>query len=303
MDVESRQMRYLAAIGRHGTFVSAAKALRISQPALSLSIQRLEDITKTPLVTRGRKGADLTEAGQLLARRSEEVDVTIASVLTEIALLTRGISGRLRVGGTPLSTSSIIPAATARVLEQSQDVAIEIVEAVDEDLLEHLEMGRLDLVICASVPTASDRVFDFTPLFEAKTVLAMRKGHALADRDSVSLDLLADALWAMPPAGGTFRRQIEALFTTAGQRFPERTVQAASVATLIRIVRMSDAISLLSAQLIADELRQGSLRFVEISHSLAPRVFGLYRCKGRRLSKLGTHFEALVTDIAPDFAA
>ena len=132
MNIESRQLRHLAAIGRNGTFVSAAKALGMSQPALSLSIQRLEDILKVSLVERGRNGATLTEAGRLLACRSEEMDETIAAVVREIELTSQGIKGKLRIGGTPLATHNIIPATISVILEQTKDVAFEIVEATDE---------------------------------------------------------------------------------------------------------------------------------------------------------------------------
>ena len=301
MEIESRQIRYLAAVGEHGTFINAAKALRISQPALSLSIQRLEDIVKTPLVERGRNGAKLTEAGRLLARRSQEVDNTMQAAIAEIELLSHGISGKLRVGGTPLSTSSIIPAVISKILNHSQDVAIDIAEAVDEDLLDQLETGQLDIVISALAPPNSCPGLDFVPLFEAKTVLAMRKGHPLSRHESLSLASLENALWAMPSAGGTFRNQIEALFTTSGLSFPEKTIQTASIATLLRAVRMSDAISLVSEQLILDDLAQGTLSCVQISHSLAPRIIGLYTHNDRIISNLGRLFQQISIDIAPQF--
>ena len=60
MEIKPRYLLHLAAIGEHGSFVKAAEALNISQPALSLSIQRIEDITKAKLVDRGRNGARLT---------------------------------------------------------------------------------------------------------------------------------------------------------------------------------------------------------------------------------------------------
>jgi len=301
MEIESRQIRYLAAIGRHGTFVGAAKALRMSQPALSLSIQRLEDILQTTLVERGRKGAVLTAPGLILSRRSEEIDTALAAVVEEIKLLSLGISGKLRVGGTPLSTNSIIPAIIASVLAQTNDVSIEIVEAVDEDLLELLESGQLDIVISAAALSTHTDTFEFTPLFEARTVLAMRKGNPLAQHKSLSLAALKNELWAMPPGGGTFRKQVEALYTTSGLTFPKRIIQTASIATLLRIVRMSDAISFLSEQLILDELEHGLLECVEISHSLAPRIFGLLTHKDRMLSNLAKLFCKIAADQAPNF--
>jgi len=290
MQLESRQLRHLAAIGRHGTFVSAAKALGMSQPALSLSIQRLEDILKVTLIERGRNGAILTEPGRMLARRSEEMDQTVAAVVKEIELATQGIKGKLRIGGTPLATSYIIPTTIARVLAQTRDVAFEIVEATDEDLHDLLDRGLLDVVVCADAHFASDSTHSFTPLFKAKTVLAMRSSNPLARHSILSLDLLQDETWALPPSGGTFSKQIEALYITNGWAFPKRTIRTASIATLLKTVRMTDAISLLSEQLIVDELELGLMKCVEINHQLAPRVFGILTRNDRSLSNLAKTF-------------
>ncbi|MGO4908372.1 LysR family transcriptional regulator [Pseudorhodobacter sp. W20_MBD10_FR17] len=290
MNLESRQLRHLAAIGRHGTFVSAAKALGMSQPALSLSIQRLEDILKVPLVERGRNGAILTEAGRLLACRSEEMDETIAAVVREIELTSQGIKGKLRIGGTPLATHNIIPATISLILEQTKDVAFEIVEATDEDLLDLLDRGLLDLVICAGAQFENDAAHSFTPLFEAKTVVAMRSDNPLAKHSSLSLDALQDEMWALPPSGGTFRKQIEALYVTNGWTFPKRVIQTASIATLLKIVRLTDAISLLSEQLILDELELGLMKCIKLNHPLAPRVFGVLTRNDRMQSNLANLF-------------
>lgn len=262
----------------------------MSQPALSLSIQRLEDILGVPLVERSRKGATLTEPGLILARRSEEIDETISAVIREIELTSQGIKGKLRIGGTPLATGNIIPATISVILKDTKDVAFEIVEAVDEELLELLDGGLLDIVICADAQFAARGNYSFTPLFEAKTVLAMRSENPLANNTSLSLDKLQDEVWALPPSGGTFRRQIEALYVTNGWVFPKRVIETASIATLLKTVRKTDAISLLSAQLILDELELGLMTCIEIKHALAPRVFGIVTRDDRMLNNLAKLF-------------
>ncbi|MBT0956102.1 LysR family transcriptional regulator [Alphaproteobacteria bacterium KMM 3653] len=290
MQLESRQIRHLAAIGEHGTFVAAAKALGLSQPALSLSIQRLEDILKVALVERGRNGARLTEPGRLLAQRSQEIDQTMAAVLREIELSTQGIKGKLRIGGTPLATSSTIPMVIAEILKQTPDVEFEIFEQTDEDLIENLDRGLLDIAICAAWQMPEDGPHDFAPLFQAKTVLAMRPDNPLAQHSSLSLDQLQGEMWALPPSGGSFRKQIDALYVTNGWVYPKRMIETSTIATLLKIVRKTDAISLLSRQLIVDELELGLLKCIEIDHQLAPRTFGILTRNDRAMTSLGRLF-------------
>lgn len=301
MDIKPRYLRYLAAIGEHGSFVKAAGSLNISQPALSLSIQRIEDITQSRLVDRGRHGAKLTRAGHVLARHGREIEAAILSASDEIDLLSHGISGRLRIGGTPLSASGLIPAVISRILNITNDVAISVTEGIDEHLMELLARNELDVVIGAPGSGVNPASVTTQTLFSAKTVLVARTGHPVFQAKVVSLAELQDALWAIPPHGGSFRTQIEALFTANGVPFPQRTVQAASIDLLKRIVRQSDAVTLAAEQIVRDELRRGQLAYLDIAEPVALRVFGLHTQTKKELGDLGELFCKLAVELAPEF--
>lgn len=303
MEIKPQHLRHLAAIGTHGSFVKAAGSLKISQPALSLSIQRIEDITKVKLVDRGRNGAKLTRAGRALARHGGEIDAAVQSAADDIDLLSHGISGRLRIGGTPLSTNGLIPEVISRILNTTIDVAISVTEGVDEDLLDMLARNELDVVIGAPGTTANESVFCTRPLFSARTVLVARPGHPLHGRDVVSLSDLQDVIWAIPPEGGSFRAQIEAVFTANGIPFPQRTVQAASIHVLKRIVRLSDAVTLAAEQIVRDEVERGQLIWLGIAEPVAFRVFGLHTRARTELGDLGELFCELAAELAPEFTA
>lgn len=302
MEIKPRYLRYLAAIGAHGSFVKAAASLGISQPALSLSIQRIEDITRTRLVDRGRHGAKLTRSGRVLARHGSEIEATIQSASDEIELLSHGISGRLRIGGTPLSASGLIPEIISRILSVTNDVAISVTEGVDEDLMDGLARNELDVVIGAPGKVGDRSDFLTEALFSAKTVLVTRADHPLQKNDCVSLAGLQDALWAIPPHGGSFRNQIEALFTANGIPFPQRTIQAASIGLLKNIVWQSDAVTLAAEQIVRDEVRSGRLGYLDISEPVALRVFGLHRRAKTELGDLGELFCKWAVELAPGYA-
>ena len=297
MDIKPRHLLYLAAIGEYGSFVRAAKALHISQPALSLSVKRIEDITSVRLVNRGRNGAQLTPAGELLARRGNEVDAAISAATEDVGLLSRGISGKLRVGGTPLATNTVIPDVIGRILDLTRDVAISVVEGLDEDLLDMLSRNELDVVLGAPGTLASRLAFTTTPLFSAKTVLATRPGHPLLAKKHVFLAELENLLWAMPPKGGAFRNQIEALFTINSTPFPQRTIEASSIHVLKRIVRLSDAVTLAARQIVADDLDLGRLDCIEISEPIAVRTFGIHTRRERDIGDLARLFHDVAIEL------
>ncbi len=301
MNIKPNHLLFLAAIDEHGSLVQAAKSLNISQPALSISIQRLEDITQMPLVERGRNGARLTPAGLLLARRGSEIDTSVSAAVEEITLLGRGIGGKLRIGGTPLSTNSIIPAVICNILKLTEEVVITVLESVDEDLMEKLDSNELDVVISAPTLGENNYSVESIPLFNAKTVLVTRPQHPLLQSKEVSLADLKDLSWAIPPTGGAFRAQIDAFFITNGVPFPTRTFEASSFQILKRVIQGSDAVTLAATQIVRDELDAQKLAYLELKESVAERIFGLYTKANRDLGSLGELFCELAVDIAPEF--
>lgn len=301
MDIKPGHLIYLAAIGEYGSIVRAAEHLRISQPALSLGVQRVEHLTGTKLVERGRNGARLTVAGLMLARRGNEVRGAIEAAVKEVDLLAHGISGQLRIGGTPLSANSIIPEVIGQILQRTQDVSICVVEGIDEELLEMLRKNELDIVIGAPGPVAERRAFDTTPLFSAKTLLVVRTDHPLLSQKIVSLADLESALWAIPPEGGAFRNQIEALFMANGIAFPDRTIQASSIHVITRIIRLSDAVTLAAEHIVRDEVELGRLKCIDILETSALRVFSIHTRADSELGNLGKMFCQFAEQLAPAY--
>ncbi len=97
--VDFDQLRYFERVAERQNFTRAAEDLAISQPALSRSIQRLEEELGQPVFERGARAISLTEAGALLLSRTRQVLAILEETKAEIA--DDGQSGRVRVGAIP----------------------------------------------------------------------------------------------------------------------------------------------------------------------------------------------------------
>lgn len=301
MEIDPRQLRQLLAVARAGSLIGAAERLNVSQPALSVGISRLEDRLGTRLMERGRHGATLNEAGQILLRHAQSVERVLSLAWNEIELHKQGIAGPLVIGGTPLATSSIIPACVARLCEEIGPAAVDILEGVDEELVEKLLRHEIDVAIgTISMGPRPPEIVE-TPLFHARIVLVVRPSHPLARRKTLSLTELTDTLWIMPPAGGAFRALLEALFVTTRLAFPTNVVQAAPFGVIKEMIRQSDGVTLLSDQIIGPELRDGTLHAIPLKEQTALRLFGLQTLEGRQLNPLGQRFCELAVEAAHDY--
>src|SRR5580765_5542984 len=98
MDVDLADLQALLVLAETLHFGSAAERLNVSQPALSKRIRRMEDRIGGPLLVRGYRDVQLTEAGRLLASRSRHLLAEASATLALTEQAVRGEAGLLRIG-------------------------------------------------------------------------------------------------------------------------------------------------------------------------------------------------------------
>ena len=135
MAVDAIQIANLLAIARTGSFTRAAAEKGMSQPALSNSIALLERRLGVPVLTRSRRGSELTPYGEILVRRAEGLQALLSDAETEVRRRADGVAGPLRIGATP----SVIPTLLANTLidlvADGEPVDIEIIDGLDQTLV------------------------------------------------------------------------------------------------------------------------------------------------------------------------
>jgi len=145
MDI--RQLRYFLAISEEKTLTAAAARLHVAQPALSYQLRALEEELGVELVRRGPRSLRLTEAGELLRRRAEQLVSLADSAREEVADYGRGGSGVLSLGVIS-SCGRVVPSAwTARFAREHPGVRFELHEGNTYALLELLERGVVELAV------------------------------------------------------------------------------------------------------------------------------------------------------------
>ncbi|MEM7569992.1 MAG: LysR family transcriptional regulator, partial [Pseudomonadota bacterium] len=106
--MELRQLRHFMAVAECGTFSKASEQLHLTQPALTRSIQTLEESLGTALFERQPRGVTLTQAGQNLLRHAHLVVNQLAAAKEEVRALGDGIAGHLEIGLAPMFSSAVI---------------------------------------------------------------------------------------------------------------------------------------------------------------------------------------------------
>lgn len=144
MDI--RQLRYFLTVAEEGQFTKAAKRLNMAQPPLSQQIQMLEDELGVKLFNRGRH-IELTQEGQVLLLRSEQILELIGSTKKELYDLSKGEHGTILIGTVPSCGAFLLPKQVLDFHEKYPDVDFQIWESDTYRIKELVEKGIVDIGI------------------------------------------------------------------------------------------------------------------------------------------------------------
>jgi DNA-binding transcriptional LysR family regulator len=144
--MELRHLRYLVAVADAGTFVAAAKELRVAQPALTRQIHDLERELELALFEKGARKATLTKAGEACVRLSRHVLRDTESAIARARLSNEGLAGECRVicGIFPLA-SGFVGRLVARMKANYPGITLTIEEGQGTDQWDRLANGDGDI--------------------------------------------------------------------------------------------------------------------------------------------------------------
>lgn len=145
--MELRQLTYFVAIAQSGIITAAAQKLHMSQPPLSLQLQKLEDELGCPLFERDTRHLHMTQAGELFYERAQGILQQYADLKREMADLQAGGRGLLRIGSVSSLSTSLLPHWVARFNTRYPHVRLELTERDSYQLLELIRSQRIDLAL------------------------------------------------------------------------------------------------------------------------------------------------------------
>jgi len=307
MTIELHQLRHLVALAEHGSFMRAAAALEMSQPALSHSIKKLERQLGTVLFTRNSSGAIPTDSGLLQLERARD----LLRLADDFARNSHGQgalqTGHLAVGAGPYPAESVIGKAAARFVEQFPKVSVQIRVNTWGALLQQLRSRELDFVVLETSQLKRERDIEVPPFTYSQTVyFVARSEHPLASHPNVQVgDVFGWPVVAptrIPPhvLDQLLAAQHAAISAfSPGHVFP--AIECSDLSTVKRILENSNAITAVPLSSVADELERG--RFVALC--TAPWLhlnFGVVSLKARPLTQAAEKFRALVLDVEREVA-
>lgn len=177
------QLRYFLRVAERQNFTRAAEDLEISQPALSRSIQKLEEELGQPVFERKARSLSLTDAGTLLKARARQVLTIIDDTKAEIT--DDGQRGRVRIGAIPTIAPYFLPEVLRQFSHEFPLATLIVQEHTTDALIKSCTQGEIDLAILAMPVPA--KYLEVEELFEEELLLVLPPGHPLVNQEKIRL--------------------------------------------------------------------------------------------------------------------
>jgi DNA-binding transcriptional LysR family regulator len=251
--MELYQLRTFLAIARTGNLTRAASVLATSQPAVSAQLRALEDELGVELFSRTSRGMELTEAGEVLRTRAEEVDARAA----ELVALARSMAGKAigtcRIGLNTEAGLLRVPELVEVLARSAPRLAVELVQGVTRTILEDVSAGKL----AAGFVFGPHGRADLRGLTLARPELVIAAPPAWRQRlHGLPLDQVLAGPWVWPPRDCPFHERALALARAPGG------VTADDESTILRLVSAGIGLSLLPAFMVEEAEAKGQVMAV-----------------------------------------
>lgn len=283
MEVDLRHLRHARALAEHRHFGRAARALKLTQPALSRSIAQLERLAGVRLFDRGPGGIEPTDMGRLLLDRATELLARATDLGREMASLQGHGAGALRVGAGTYPAGMVAGDALAALVRLRPEVQVQVVVDNVFGLVPLLRRRELDVVIGDVAAIAGDPEFHVTPLEPRQGYFVCRTGHPLLSATTPAMaDILAYPV--ISSARNVARRLAPAVarLRQAGHAVAAApTVTCESLEMMKTIAAGSDGVAILPLNVIARELEAGTLAVLPVADPALQADFGLFRLAQR----------------------
>jgi len=278
MDLASLQV--FQAVVREQSFSRAAEKLYRTQPAVSISIRKLEDWVGQPLFLRGSGARTLTDAGVLLveyADRMLNLREEISKGMKELRGLERG---QLSIGVNESSIHALLPMLD-RYWRVHPGIHIRVHRVFSRDVPREVMNHHLDIGVISYLP--EERELEAVEFHRDSLVLVVWPGHRLAKRRKVNIGELGKETFVAHIVESPYRQRVVQMF--ARHRVPLRMdVELPTIESIKLLVEMKKGVAIVPHMCVEREVASGALRELRINQMQVTRKLYLVYRRDRPLT-------------------
>lgn len=291
------RLRHAATLAEHASFRRAAATLRISQPALTKSIQALEAALGVKLFERRRDGVLPNEFGRLVIDHTRGMVLAESELLRQIHLVAGLETGALNVAFGPLPGALSVYPATGALLARHPNLRISLQSATWREVIQAVVEKKVDLGIAEISGAMHDEALQTDPVGQHRVHFLCRADHPILRQRRIGLAQLLEYPWAttrlpprmttaFPPASG----RAGFIDTLSGDFVP--AVDLWAPINLSLLVARSEVLALGPLSLVEHDLKSGTVVIVPTEGLNLRGGYGFTYLKSRPVSPAARAFMA-----------
>ena len=256
--IRLRHLHTFVAVAQQGTLGRAAETLKLSQPALSKTLNELEQLTGTRLLDRGRLGAQLTLVGEQFLTHAIRVLDALNTAGQSLNYQPEQNNAVIRIGALPTAALGILPEVIGQVHKQQPDLNLQVATTNNPMLLAGLKSGELDVGIGRMSDPEMMSGLTYEMLFLESLKLVVRPDHPLL-QTTITLSRVLEWPVVVLPTGTVPRQNAEELLHSHGCTLPTGCIETLSASLSRQLTANFDYVWFVPSGDVKNDLRQGSL--------------------------------------------
>lgn len=244
------QLEYIVAVDTYRSFVQAAEKCFVTQPTLSMQVQKLEDFLGVRIFDRTKHPVTPTEVGEKILEQARETLNQISRIQEVVSDEQEEISGELRLGIIPTIAPYLLPQVISGLMSKYPRIKLSVWEFTTDDIITQLKKGLIDCGILAT-PLLDEHLAE-KPIYYENFVAYVSKSSPAFKKNTMDASALQEEnIWLLNE-GHCMRSQVLSICRTSQKsRMQGLEYNTGSVETLIRMVDLNKGATLLPGMAVS----------------------------------------------------
>jgi LysR family carnitine catabolism transcriptional activator len=290
-----RQFEVFLRVAELHSFSEAGKVLHVSQPALTRSVQQIEEALGARLFDRDTRNVELTAVGLQLLPIAKRVLGEVENACSEMSRFVQGLHGKVDIAALPCVAASVLPSIIANFSKSHPQVDFRISENLSQNVSEAVADGLCDFGVAVQ-PEHNERV-EYRHLLDEDLYMVCRKDDALASRSVVPWSVFENRRFIAMGRNCSVRATTENTFLDLRLEV-EAHFECQNIATAGSLVAAGLGIAAISA-LMVPQMESRNLVARKLVEPEVSRSIGVITRAGRSLIPAAQEFLKVLRREAP----
>ncbi len=257
-----QQLEYIIALDTYQHFVTAAEKCQVTQPTLSMQVQKLEEEIGIRIFDRSKKPLHATKSGEQIILRARQILREVNQLKDFVEGKAESIEGTFTLGVLPTISPFLLPLFLPQFIKEYPHTFVKIKEMQANEIIQGLHRGTVDMGIMAT--PLEERNIREIPLFKEPFLLYLPEKHQLIKKENIHVnDLKFDEMLVLEK-GHCFREQALALCSYIQKKQDKGfEYESASIDSLKRLVNQNIGYTLIPELSVNFELNEQNIKRFE----------------------------------------